>query len=57
LFPQNEEVQFLESELQNQKQKFSKLKSFTKNLLIAVKNKDRKKQQVRKQLGSTFRQQ
>ncbi|XP_039550157.1 highly divergent homeobox isoform X4 [Pimephales promelas] len=41
----NEEVQFLESELQNQKQKFSKLKSFTKNLLIAVKNKDRKKQQ------------
>lgn len=47
LFPQNEEVQFLESELQNQKQKFSKLKSFTKSLLIAVKNKDRKKQQVR----------
>ncbi|XP_056091162.1 highly divergent homeobox isoform X3 [Rhinichthys klamathensis goyatoka] len=41
----NEEVQFLESELQNQKQKFSKLKSFTKSLLIAVKNKDRKKQQ------------
>ncbi|KAL1261302.1 hypothetical protein QQF64_006567, partial [Cirrhinus molitorella] len=44
----NEEVQFLENELQNQKLKFSKLKSFTKSLLIAVKNKDRKKQQVRK---------
>ncbi|XP_073677050.1 highly divergent homeobox isoform X2 [Garra rufa] len=41
----NEEVQFLENELQNQKLKFSKLKSFTKSLLIAVKNKDRKKQQ------------
>ncbi|XP_026135380.1 highly divergent homeobox isoform X1 [Carassius auratus] len=40
----NEEVQFLENELQSQKQKFSKLKSFTKSLLIAVKNKDRKKQ-------------
>ncbi|XP_043113125.1 highly divergent homeobox isoform X3 [Puntigrus tetrazona] len=40
-----EEVQFLENELQSQKQKFSKLKSFTKSLLIAVKNKDRQKQQ------------
>ncbi|XP_051514523.1 highly divergent homeobox-like isoform X4 [Myxocyprinus asiaticus] len=41
----NEEVQFLENELQNQKQKFSKLKSFTKSLLIAVKNNDRYRQQ------------
>ncbi|XP_016389016.1 LOW QUALITY PROTEIN: highly divergent homeobox-like [Sinocyclocheilus rhinocerous] len=41
----NEEVQFLENELRSQKQKFSKLKSFTKSLLIAVRNKDRKKQQ------------
>ncbi|XP_051506541.1 highly divergent homeobox-like isoform X2 [Myxocyprinus asiaticus] len=41
----NEEVQFLENKLQNQKQKFSKLKSFTKSLLKAVKNKDRDKQQ------------
>uniref|UniRef100_A0A8C1F703 Homeobox domain-containing protein n=1 Tax=Cyprinus carpio carpio TaxID=630221 RepID=A0A8C1F703_CYPCA len=40
----NEEVQFLENELQSQKQKFSKLKSFTRSLLIAVKNKDRQKQ-------------
>ncbi|XP_016115471.1 highly divergent homeobox-like [Sinocyclocheilus grahami] len=40
----NEEVQFLENELWSQKQKFSKLKSFTRSLLIAVKNKDRKKQ-------------
>lgn len=48
LFPQNEEVQFLENELQSQKQKFSKLKSFTRSLLIAVKNKDRQKQRVRK---------
>uniref|UniRef100_A0A671M0R0 Highly divergent homeobox-like n=1 Tax=Sinocyclocheilus anshuiensis TaxID=1608454 RepID=A0A671M0R0_9TELE len=45
LAPQNEEVQFLENELRSQKQKFSKLKSFTKSLLIAVRNKDRKKQQ------------
>ncbi len=41
-------MQFLENELQSQKQKFWKLKSFTKSLLIAVKNRDRKKQQVRK---------
>ncbi|XP_052010307.1 highly divergent homeobox isoform X2 [Xyrauchen texanus] len=41
----NEEVQFLENELQNQKQRFSKLKSFTKSLLIAVKNNDRYRQQ------------
>uniref|UniRef100_A0A8C1BNS5 Homeobox domain-containing protein n=1 Tax=Cyprinus carpio carpio TaxID=630221 RepID=A0A8C1BNS5_CYPCA len=41
----NEEVQFLENELQSQKQKFSELKRFTRSLLIAVKNKDRTKQQ------------
>ncbi|XP_021336745.1 highly divergent homeobox isoform X2 [Danio rerio] len=41
----NEEVQFLENELQNQRQRFSKLKSFTNSLLIAVKNKNIKRQQ------------
>nr|XP_055033670.1 highly divergent homeobox isoform X2 [Misgurnus anguillicaudatus] len=41
----NEEVQFLEDELQKQKQKFSQLKSFTRSLLIAVKNNDQEKQQ------------
>lgn len=41
----SEEVQFLEKELQNQKRKFSKLQSFTRSLLIAVKNNDQKKQQ------------
>ncbi|XP_056625641.1 highly divergent homeobox isoform X2 [Triplophysa dalaica] len=41
----NEEVQFLEEELHNQKRKFSKLQSFTRTLLIAVKNNDQKKQE------------
>ncbi|KAA0709134.1 Highly divergent homeobox [Triplophysa tibetana] len=41
----NEEVQFLEEELHNQKRKFSKLQSFTRSLLIAVKNNDQKKQE------------
>ncbi|TRY90043.1 hypothetical protein DNTS_031567 [Danionella cerebrum] len=41
----NEEVQFLENELLNQKQKFSKLKIFTQSLLIAVRDNDRKRQQ------------
>ncbi|XP_042593645.1 LOW QUALITY PROTEIN: highly divergent homeobox-like [Cyprinus carpio] len=41
----NEEVQFLEKELQSQKQKFSELKRSPRSLLIAVKNKDRTKQQ------------
>ncbi|XP_073668162.1 highly divergent homeobox isoform X5 [Paramisgurnus dabryanus] len=41
----NEEVQFLEDELQKQKQKFSQLESFTRSLLIAVKNNDQEKQQ------------
>lgn len=41
----HEEVQFLENELENQKQRYQELASFTKSLLIAVKNKDLEKQQ------------
>lgn len=43
---QQEEVRYLESELENQKQKYYKLQMFTKNLLSAVKNMDQEKQQV-----------
>ncbi|XP_030622367.1 highly divergent homeobox [Chanos chanos] len=41
----HEEVQYLESELENQKQRYYELKSFTKSLLMAVKNNDQEKQQ------------
>ncbi|KPP57253.1 hypothetical protein Z043_125046, partial [Scleropages formosus] len=40
-----EEVRYLESELENQKEKYHKLQSFTRNLLSAVKNMDKEKQQ------------
>lgn len=43
---QHEEVQFLEHELENQKQKYQELVNFTKSLLSAVRNKDLKQQQV-----------
>uniref|UniRef100_A0A3B4BC64 Homeobox domain-containing protein n=1 Tax=Periophthalmus magnuspinnatus TaxID=409849 RepID=A0A3B4BC64_9GOBI len=42
----HEEVQFLENELENQKQRYQDLASFTKSLLIAVRNKDLERQQV-----------
>ncbi|XP_061130967.1 highly divergent homeobox isoform X2 [Syngnathus typhle] len=41
----HEEVQFLENELENQKQKYLDLASFTKRLLCAVRSKDVEKQQ------------
>ncbi|KAM9377449.1 highly divergent homeobox [Pholidichthys leucotaenia] len=41
----HEEVQFLENELENQKQKYLELVSFTKNLLCAVRNNDLERQQ------------
>ncbi|CAL8357351.1 unnamed protein product [Merluccius merluccius] len=41
----HEEVQFLERELENQKQKYQELEEFTKSLLTAIKNNDLKKQQ------------
>lgn len=41
----HEEVQFLENELENQKQRYQELASFTKSLLIAMKNKDLERQQ------------
>lgn len=43
---QHEEVQFLENELENQKQKYQELASFTKSLLSAVRNNDLERQQV-----------
>lgn len=41
----HEEVQFLENELENQKQRYHELAGFTKSLLIAVRNKDLERQQ------------
>ncbi|KAJ8338316.1 hypothetical protein SKAU_G00372820 [Synaphobranchus kaupii] len=41
----HEEVRYLESELENQKQKYTELQNFTRNLLNAVKNDDKEKQQ------------
>ncbi|XP_064184434.1 highly divergent homeobox isoform X2 [Anguilla rostrata] len=41
----HEEVRFLESELENQKQKYTELQNFTRNLLNAMKNDDKEKQQ------------
>ncbi|XP_067375132.1 highly divergent homeobox isoform X2 [Channa argus] len=41
----HEEVQFLENELENQKQKYLELASFTKSLLSAVRNNDLERQQ------------
>ncbi|CAL9707333.1 unnamed protein product [Knipowitschia caucasica] len=41
----HEEVEFLENELENQKQRYQELASYTKSLLIAVRNKDLDKQQ------------
>ncbi|XP_062249866.1 highly divergent homeobox isoform X2 [Platichthys flesus] len=41
----HEEVQFLEHELQNQKQKYLELAGFTKSLLSAVRNNDLERQQ------------
>lgn len=46
---QHEEVQFLEIELENQKQKYLELASFTKSLLSAVSNNDLERQQVHSQ--------
>lgn len=41
----HEEVQFLEIELENQKQKYDELASFTKSLLAAVRSNDHERQQ------------
>lgn len=41
----HEEVQFLENELENQKQKYQELASYTKSLLSAVRNHDLERQQ------------
>lgn len=43
---QHEEVQFLETELENQKQRYQELANFTKSLLSAVRNNDLERQQV-----------
>lgn len=39
-------MQFLENELENQKQKYQELASFTKSLLTALRNNDLERQQV-----------
>ncbi|XP_070693281.1 highly divergent homeobox isoform X2 [Pempheris klunzingeri] len=41
----HEEVQFLENELENQKQRYQELANFTKNLISAVRNNDLERQQ------------
>lgn len=46
-FFQHEEVQFLENELENQKQKYQELANYTKSLLSAVRNHDLERQQVK----------
>ncbi|CAF88041.1 unnamed protein product [Tetraodon nigroviridis] len=42
---EHEEVQFLENELENQKQKYQELASFTKSLLTALRSNDLERQQ------------
>lgn len=44
---QHEEVQFLENELVNQKQKYQELVNFTESLLSAVRDNDLERQKVR----------
>ncbi|KAJ8254871.1 hypothetical protein GJAV_G00198290 [Gymnothorax javanicus] len=41
----HEEVRYLESELENQKQKYAELQNFTRDLVTAMKNHDQEKQQ------------
>lgn len=49
-------MQFLENELENQKQKYQELASFTKSLLSAVRNHDLEQQQVTLTVMFTHRQ-
>uniref|UniRef100_A0A8C8SPN7 Highly divergent homeobox n=1 Tax=Pelusios castaneus TaxID=367368 RepID=A0A8C8SPN7_9SAUR len=42
----NEEVRFIENELENQKQKYFELQTFTRNLILAIKSDDKEQQQA-----------
>ncbi|XP_075690636.1 highly divergent homeobox [Rhinoderma darwinii] len=42
----NEEVRYMESELERYKQKYAELQSFTRNLIHAVRSSDRDQQQI-----------
>lgn len=44
--PQNEEVRFIENELENHKQKYFELQTFTRSLILAIKSDDKEQQQV-----------
>ncbi|XP_025917052.1 highly divergent homeobox isoform X3 [Apteryx rowi] len=42
----NEEVRFIENELENHKQKYFELQTFTRNLILAIKSDDKEQQQA-----------
>lgn len=44
--PQNEEVRFIESQLESHKQKYFELQAFTRSLILAIKADDKEQQQV-----------
>lgn len=49
--PQNEEVRFIENELENHKQKYFELQTFTRSLILAIKSDDKEQQQVSLEVG------
>lgn len=48
---QNEEVRFIENELENHKQKYFELQTFTRSLILAIKSDDKEQQQVSLEVG------
>ncbi|KAJ6650977.1 hypothetical protein lerEdw1_001223 [Lerista edwardsae] len=42
----NEEVRFIENELEHQKQKYFELQAFTRSLILAIKTDDKEQQQA-----------
>lgn len=51
--PQNEEVRFIENELENHKQKYFELQTFTRSLILAIKSDDKEQQQVNLEVSVT----
>lgn len=49
--PQNEEVRFIENQLENHKQKYFELQTFTRSLILAIKSDDKEQQQVCLEVG------
>ncbi|XP_076203144.1 highly divergent homeobox isoform X3 [Aptenodytes patagonicus] len=47
----NEEVRFIENELENHKQKYFELQTFTRSLILAIKSDDKEQQQVSLEVG------